>query len=114
MQTKENRPVDGPSWGADVRPEDRPGVPRETAPHPMGNAHWTEPAQQPLEEAAEARPERTRDTPVFSTAVPPRGLSGKLRRIAYGIPDHHVSHWFLCLAADQVDVVEGLFRRSRA
>ena len=26
-------------------------------------------------------------TPVFGTAQPPRGLSGVLRRAAYGIPD---------------------------
>jgi hypothetical protein len=113
MQSKENRPTDVPSWGADLRPEDRPGVPRETSPHPMGDAHWTEPAEQPIEDAARTRPEATRPTPVFSTATPPRGLSGKLRLIAYGIPDHRVSHWMLCLLADQVDVVEGLFRRAR-
>ena len=113
MQTKKNRPMDMPAWGSDLRPEDRPGVPRETSPHPMGNAHGTEPEQQPLEEAAETRPEMTRKTPVFSTAVPPSGLSGKLRLIAYTIPDHRVSHWFLCLAADRVDVIEARFRRPR-
>ncbi|MDI1447894.1 hypothetical protein [Polyangium sp. 6x1] len=116
MHTKEHRQKDLPFWGADLSLEDRPGLPRETSPRPIGRAHWTRPEQQPLEDAPRTRPEMaaTRTTPVFSTALPPRGLSGKLRLIAYGIPDHRVSHWMLCIAADRVDVLEDLFRRSRA
>jgi hypothetical protein len=45
-------------------------------------------------------------TPVFGTSVPPRGLSGLLRRQAYAIPDHHPLHWQTLLLADRVDVWE--------
>src|SRR5690242_19562799 len=42
-------------------------------------------------------------TPVFSTAVPPRGLSGVLRRRAYQIHEHLARRWLLLLVADRVD-----------
>jgi hypothetical protein len=45
-------------------------------------------------------------TPVYSTALPPRGLSGVLRRAAYKIPDYKPRRWMLLLAADRVDVLE--------
>lgn len=47
-----------------------------------------------------------RPTPVFGTALPPRGLSGALRTRAYAIPEHRARHWLLLLVADRVDVVE--------
>jgi hypothetical protein len=45
-------------------------------------------------------------TPVFGTSVPPRGLSGLLRRQAYALPDHDPLHWQILLLADRVDVWE--------
>jgi hypothetical protein len=45
-------------------------------------------------------------TPVFGTTVPPHGLSGRVRRLAYRIPGHKTSHWALLLLADRIDVVE--------
>jgi hypothetical protein len=41
--------------------------------------------------------------PVFGTAVPPRGLSGAIRLLAYRLPDHYPSHWFLLMIGDRVD-----------
>jgi hypothetical protein len=41
--------------------------------------------------------------PVYGTAVPLAGLSGALRRSAYGRPDHVASHWLMLLLADRVD-----------
>jgi hypothetical protein len=43
---------------------------------------------------------------VYGTAVPPRGLSGVIRRIAYGVPDYKARRWALLLLADRVDVIE--------
>jgi hypothetical protein len=55
-------------------------------------------------------------TPVFSTAAPPHGLSGELRRLAYAYPDQDDKHWVLLLLADRVDVIEsdvgGFLRRA--
>lgn len=50
-------------------------------------------------------------TPVFSTAVPPRGLSGVMRRRAYRMHEHHARRWLVLLLADRVDVWESQVRR---
>src|SRR4030081_1190733 len=44
-----------------------------------------------------------RRPPVFGTAVPPRGLSGAIRLLAYQLPDHSPSHWLLLMFGDRVD-----------
>ena len=49
--------------------------------------------------------------PVYGTAQPPHGLSGRLREVAYRYPDHVMRHWTMLLLADRVDVWE---RRVRA
>jgi hypothetical protein len=51
------------------------------------------------------RPHKT-FPPVFGTAVPPRAVSGLLRRVAYRYPDHAVRHWTMLLLADRVDLWE--------
>jgi hypothetical protein len=95
-----------PYQGVDKDPRDRPGVPRETKPHRLPHSHWKEPPQQAGPRAALLG--LPRRTPVFSAALPPRGASGLVRRIAHRIPDHRVSHWMLLLLADRIDVVESL------
>jgi hypothetical protein len=94
-----------PMWGADIEPERRPGVPMESDPRPLAGTHGREHASQPASELplkAEQRPV----TQVFSTAMPPKGLSGWLRRFAYTQPDHRARHWMTLLFADRVDVLE--------
>ena len=93
-----------PGWGADRRQEDRPGVPMETTPRPAPHAHWTAPQPATVEVLTYAPFHQL--TPVFGSAYPPKGLSGIMRRYAYGIPDHFNSHWILLMLADQVDVIE--------
>jgi hypothetical protein len=41
--------------------------------------------------------------PVFGTAVPLRGLSGAIRKLAYRNPDHYPRHWLLMMLGDRVD-----------
>jgi hypothetical protein len=57
-------------------------------------------------------------TPVYADTVPPRGLSGLLRRRAYRIHEHKARRWLLLLLADRIDVVESgvadLLKRRRA
>src|SRR5437870_1260336 len=45
-------------------------------------------------------------TPVFGTSCPPKGLSGKLRDLAYQFSEGRLSHWMILLLADRVDVIE--------
>lgn len=85
-------------------PEDRPGVPREADPGPPDEARAI--GSQPGWEDRETLPGRSRPTPVFGTAQPLRGTSGRLRRLAYGFPEHRARHWMALMLADRVDVLE--------
>lgn len=91
---------------ADSSPLDRPGVPHELSPPaPVGNAHWLVPDRQRSDRlpiTGYGRPL----TPVYSTAHPPRGLSGAIRRFAYSIPDYRPRRWMLLILADRIDVLE--------
>lgn len=91
-------------WGADKDAGDRPGVPRETQPEPLTHTN-TLVRQQTDEPKPLVGPNRFL-TPVYSTALPARGVSGLLRRVAYKYPDYKARRWMLLLAADRVDVIE--------
>ena len=52
--------------------------------------------------------ESTGMTPVFGTSVPPSGLSGKMRALAFRYSENDIRHWLILLAADRVNVGEGL------
>lgn len=75
-----------PDRGVDRAPSQRPGVPMATRPRPIGGARELPPSR--------------------GTAQPLRGVSGMIRRVAYGTPEHAVRHWGLLLLADRVDAVE--------
>lgn len=98
---------DIPGWGSDLAPQRRPGVPEIQEPHRQRHAHWDEPERQEGTPSVFMSAVRERPTPVFGTAVPPKGLSGIIRRYAYTIPDHRPSHWTTLILADKVDVMEG-------
>ncbi len=100
-----------PGWGVDGDPKKRPGVPMLLKPRVREGAHWEEPERQPPPDfPVLKRTELDELTPTFGTAAPPRGLSGMLRRMAYGIPEHKVRHVMMLLLADRVDVVESQLR----
>ena len=84
----------------------RPAVPKEAEPRAWGEAGEDEPPAQPGAEEHLRREGLDHPTPVVGTAQPPRGLSGALRRRAYGIPERRARHWMLLLLADRVDVLE--------
>jgi len=95
-------------WGADLDRKDRPGVPMERTPprfipEPVGKL-----PQQPENVEVLVSTERPGITPIFGTAQPPSGLSGMIRRVAYRWSENDMRHWLLLLAADRVNVVEGI------
>jgi hypothetical protein len=93
--------------GSDLPGSERPGVPMETEPRPLTpTVHWDDPQRQPPDARVTRRRELQQLTPVFSTALPPRGLSGALRRVAYRIPETHARHFLTLMLADRVDVLE--------
>lgn len=102
-----------PGWGVDGDPRKRPGVPMLLEPEPREGAHWEQPERQPEPDVPVLkRVELDELTPAFGTAVPPKGVSGMLRRMAYGVPEHKVRHVALLLLADRVDVMESRLRRQ--
>jgi hypothetical protein len=103
-----------PGWGADLDPADRPSVPRLEW-MPIGDNPEELPARQPELVPRERSIEHGMLTPVFGTAQPPRGLSGRIRRYAYRrYSEGRLAHWLLLMAADRVDVVEAMAEAARA
>ncbi|MCK8502380.1 hypothetical protein VZQ01_10890 [Myxococcus faecalis] len=98
-----DRPV--PGAAADLEFSSRPGVPMETLPHPLPGARMPIRFQHSPVRVFK-HPGRAQLPPVYGTAQPPKGLSGLLRRVAYGVPDHKARHWMVLLLADRVDVWE--------
>jgi hypothetical protein len=99
-----------PGWGVDLDPKDRPSVPRERFDPNLNGAHWDFPERQPEKWPRERSIEHAFLTPVFGTACPPRGASGKLRRLAYRYSEGRAAHWLILLAADRVDAAENHVR----
>lgn len=108
----ETRP-DIHGWGADLDPVNRPAVPMERTPPRFINPHWTEIEQQPIQIEVFHSPERPGVTPVFGTSAPPRGLSGILRRFSYKMTENDIRHWLILVAADRVDMLEGILEDLR-
>ena len=111
-QRQREEHADEPVVGRDLVSTERPGVPMETDPRSLTpTAHWTEPERQKPARGVTKRKELRELTPVFSTALRPRGLSGALRRAAYRIPETRARHWMTLMLADRVDVLEHRLKR---
>ena len=97
-----------PGWGVDLDPADRPSYPKLGDFRDQTGAHWDFPERQPGAEDREHSIEHRFVTPVFGTAQPRRGLSGRLRTLAYARwSEGRNAHWLALVAADRIDVVEG-------
>lgn len=94
-------------WGSDGPRERRPAVPMERTP-PRLEVQPAPPAQQPVDVEVLHSTERPGITPIFGSPLPPRGLSGVMRRAAFRHSENDLRHWLMLLAADRVDMVEGL------
>jgi hypothetical protein len=106
-------PLRPPYAGVDLDPARRPGVPRmRKDPRPWPNTRFP-PERQPGDPSAPRHGRPNKPTPpVFGTAVPPRGLSGAIRELAYRLPDHYPSHWLLLMFGDRVDSWSNRIRRT--
>lgn len=94
-------------WGSDGPRENRPAVPMERTP-PRLEVQPKPPAQQPVHVEVLHSTERPGITPLFGSPLPPKGLSGAIRRRAFRHSENDLRHWLMLLAADRVDMVEGL------
>lgn len=93
-----------PAWaGVDQDLARRPGVPWQREPQPWPNTKYPPERQQ----GEPASPMHNRPNkhlpPVFGTAVPLKGLSGVVRRLAYSLPDHKPAHWMILMLGDRID-----------
>jgi len=97
-------------WGADLPKENRPGVPKEWTKENGSSghkAHWDKHAQQVPMVTIYHTIERPSITPVFGSTCPPKGLSGRIRNLAFFYSEDKIRHWMLLMLADRVDMVEG-------
>jgi hypothetical protein len=96
-----------PGWGVDLDPRDRPSVPKEQFDPGATGAHWGFPDRQPELRPRERSIEHATLTPVFGTSCPTKGLSGRLRRLAYArFSEARAAHWLILLGADRIDTLE--------
>lgn len=107
-----NRPIDPstvPGWGVDADPQNDPTYPmRDIAADDSRGMSWARPPQQQAHVEILTSIERNNLPAVFGTATPPRGVSGMIRRQAFRYSESQWAHWLMLMAADRVNVVEGV------
>lgn len=98
-----------PGWGVDADPDNDPTRPmrdRSQQPDPQGD--WVRPTpQQGDTEVLQSIEYNTRPA-VFGTGPEPSGVSGMIRRAAFGFSENNWWHWLLLLGADRVNMIEGV------
>jgi hypothetical protein len=98
-------------WGMD---EDRRNNPTYPMKKNNGDDHersnWKRPYLQYTRSEILKSTERPHLSAVFGTRIPPKGISGMLRRKAYKSSENMFRHWFLLILADRVDIVSGSIR----
>ena len=96
-------------WGIDADPENDPTYPmknRNNGEH-MGYS-WERPPQQPVNIEVLHSIERPNISATFGTSMPPSGLSGMIRRVAFQYSENSYAHWLPLMLADRVNMVEGV------
>jgi len=88
--------------------KNRPAVPMERTPPRFIHVPEGQPVQQAQTVEVFCSPERPGITPIFGTAEPPKWLSGAIRRLACKLPENELRHWLMLVAADRVNMVEGI------
>lgn len=107
METSE-RYAHIPGWGVDLDHANRPAYPKERTPPRLEGVHREPlPGQQETVKVYHST-ERPGLTPVFGTTVPPSGLSGLMRGYAFRHSENDLRHWLVLLAADRVNMFEGI------
>ena len=96
-------------WGIDANPDNNPTYPMKNwNGADYDRLNYERAPQQPEKVEVLRSNERPGMTRVFGTIVPPSGLSGILRRYAFRFSEGNAVHWLTLLAADRVNVVEGI------
>jgi len=97
-----------PGWGVDADPQNDPTYPIRDQSQDRGLGMWERPPiQRPDVEILESI-EYVHRPAVVGTAVPPSGVSGTLRRVAFRWSESNWLHWLMLMGADRINVVEGV------
>lgn len=96
-------------WGIDADPKNDPTYPmRKRVNDEHEGYNWERPPLQPVDIEVLHSNERPNVTAVFGTSMPPKSLSGMIRRYAFRYGEGSFGHWLPLLVADRVNVVEGI------
>jgi hypothetical protein len=96
-------------WAIDADPENDPTYPMKNV---TGDDHnrmaWERPHLQKREVEILKSIERPNLSAVFSNELPPKGISGQLRRHAFKCSESSYGHWLPLMLADRIDELEGI------
>ncbi len=96
-------------WGIDADPKNDPTYPmRHRTEEGNQGYDWERPTLQPTNIEVLHSIERPNISAVFGTAMPPKGLSGMIRRLAFKYSESSYAHWLPLIIADRVNVIEGI------
>jgi hypothetical protein len=96
-------------WGIDADPANDPTYPmRDVSRESKGGLDWERPTLQANQVEVLRSTEHNRRPAVYGTSTPPSGLSGVVRRQAFKKSESKWGHWLMLLAADRINVVEGI------
>lgn len=96
-------------WGVDADPKNDPTYPvkkRTNEEHEGYN--WERPPQQEVDIEILRSVERPNISATFGTSVPPKGLSGMVRRMAFKKSESSYGRWLPLVIADRIGVYEGI------
>jgi hypothetical protein len=95
-------------WGADADTRNDPTYPYRDRSKDDHSGEWERPTQQKPQVELLQSVEHKRLPAVFGTSSPPSCVSGSIRRLAFRWSESNWAHWLLLIAADRVNMVEGL------
>lgn len=100
-------PEDVIGWGVDADSRNDPTYPMRDRTVETGS-DWNRPKSQRTDIEVLQSMEYNRRPAVFGTSIAPSGLSGMIRRAAFGYSESDWRHWLMLLGADRVNMVEGI------
>jgi hypothetical protein len=101
-------PATIPGWGVDADPDNDPTYPYRDRSKDDHSGEWARPPVQTSDVEILQSIEHKQRPAVFGTSTPPSGLSGMIRRVAFGYSESHWFHWLMLMGADRINVVEGV------
>ena len=97
-------------WGIDADHENEPTYPMKNYTGvDRKRSNWQRPVLQESDTEILMSTERPMLPAVYGTILPPKGLSGVIRRFAFRYSENKYRHWLPLLIADRVDAIEGIF-----